>query len=226
MKQIARTSVVDAVVAQLRERIHNGSWPVGSKIPTEVRLIEMLGVSRPSVREAVRSLVQLGLLETRQGDGTYVLAKDEVRLVLQNAIRGADADEVTAVRRCLDVLAASQAALRRTDDDLTELRCALDGRQAAVPAGDIEAFVEHDVTFHLSIAQISRNRLLASIYQSFEGALRDSIRHANSPVIVDDRDGILHERLLLAIKQGDESAATAAASGIFESGRESGPVAG
>ncbi|CDO29122.1 FadR/GntR family transcriptional regulator [Mycolicibacterium porcinum] len=228
MKQIARASVVDAVVDQLRRRIHNGTWPIGMKIPTEVKLIEMLGVSRPSLREAVRSLVQLGLLETRQGDGTYVVAKDEVKVVLQNVIRAADSDEVTAVRQSLDLLAAAQAASRRTDDDVADLRAALEGRRAAVRDGDIEAFVDHDVAFHLGIARVSRNSLLGSLYQSFEGVLRDSIRHFNYPVVVDDPSSELHERILLAIEQSDAEAATAAARGLLEAHLHngSGPVAG
>ncbi len=112
MKQIARVSLVDTVVDRLREEIASGSWPVGSKIPTEARLIEELGVSRTSVREGVRSLVQLGLLETRQGDGTYVIADDETTVALQGVIDAADEAEVLAVRRALDVLAAREAAAR------------------------------------------------------------------------------------------------------------------
>lgn len=220
MKQIARSSVVDAVVDQLRQRIHNGTWPIGMKIPTEVKLIEMLGVSRPSLREAVRSLVQLGLLETRQGDGTYVVAKDEVKVVLQNVMRAADSDEVTSVRHSLDLLAAAQAARRRTDGDVAELRAALDGRRAAVRDGDIDAFVDHDVAFHVGIARASRNSLLSSLYQSFEGVLRDSIRQFNDPVVVDDPSNEMHERILLAIERADAEGATVAARGLLEAHRQ------
>ena len=60
MERVARTSIVDVVVDRLRDEIRKGSWPVGSKIPTEAKLVEALGVSRPSIREAVRSLVQRG----------------------------------------------------------------------------------------------------------------------------------------------------------------------
>ena len=141
MKQIARVSLVDAVVDRLRGEIRSGNWQVGSKIPTEAKLVETLGVSRPSVREAVRSLVQLGLLETRQGDGTYVVAEDEMTVALQHAIEAADEAEVLAVRRALDVLAAREAALHRTDADLAALRVALDGIAARLgvagePGGD------------------------------------------------------------------------------------------
>lgn len=228
MKQIARSSVVDAVVEQLRARIHSGKWPVGSKIPTEVKLVEMLGVSRPSVREAVRSLVQLGLLETRQGDGTYVMAKDELKGVLQDAISAAANDEVTSIRRSLDLLAVAQAARRRSDDDVIELRAALAGRRQAVHDGDMEAFVDHDLRFHFGIVHASGNSLLRNIYQSFEGAQRDALRQSNTPAVIDDPQGELHAQVLAAIERGDAAAAVAATGGLLDSrqSHDSGSAAG
>jgi DNA-binding FadR family transcriptional regulator len=111
MERIARTSVVDTVVAKLRDEIRNGSWPVGCKIPTEAKLVGTLGVSRPSVREAVRALVQLGLLEARQGDGTYVIADDETTVALKQVVGAADVGEAHVVRHGLDMLAAHNALL-------------------------------------------------------------------------------------------------------------------
>ena len=114
MERIARTSLVDTVVATLRDEIRNGSWPVGSKIPTEAKLVGTLGVSPPSVREAVRALVQLGLLEARQGDGTYAIADDETTVALKQVVGAADSGEAQVVRHGLDMLAAREAASRRT----------------------------------------------------------------------------------------------------------------
>src|SRR5688572_18091947 len=116
MKQIARVSLVDTVVDRLRNEIVTGAWPVGTRIPTEAELVEALGVSRPSVREGVRALAQVGLLESRQGDGTYVIADNETAVALKHALHVADVREVLTVRRALDVVAAREAASRRTDD--------------------------------------------------------------------------------------------------------------
>lgn len=216
MKQIARVSLVDSVVERLRDDIRSGTFPVGSKIPTEARLVEMLGVSRPSVREGVRSLVQLGLLETRQGDGTYVVAEDEMTVALQNALDASDEAEVLAVRRALDVLAAREAAQRRSPADLDALRTALDGRAAAVAAGDVAAFIDADVAFHIGIAQASKNTLLAGLYSSFETSLRDSVRRTNCMAVADDPHGEFHDELFDAIERADPSAATAAALSVLD----------
>jgi DNA-binding FadR family transcriptional regulator len=224
MSQIARVSLVDSVVDRLRTEIREGRWPVGSKIPTEARLVETYGVSRPSVREAVRSLVQLGLLDTRQGDGTYVVAEDEMTVALQHAIDAADEAEVLAVRRALDVLAAREAAHHRSPADLDALRAALSGRRAAVTAADVSAFIDHDVAFHLGIAKASANSLLYGLYQSFEDSLRDSVRRTNCMAVADDPHGEFHDELFDAIERGDHAAATAAALSVLEdhAGRASG----
>jgi DNA-binding FadR family transcriptional regulator len=216
MKQIARVSLVDTVVGRLREEIASGSWPVGSKIPTEARLIEELGVSRTSVREGVRSLVQLGLLETRQGDGTYVIADDETTVALQGVIDAADEAEVLAVRRALDVLAAREAAARRGAGDVTALRSALDARRAAVAADDVAAFIDSDVAFHLGIARASQNSLLFRLYQTFEDSLRESVGRANCSAISDDARGDFHEDLFGAIAEHRGDDATRAAIQVLD----------
>lgn len=216
MEQIARVSLVDAVVNRLREEIRTGNWPIGSKIPTEAKLVETFGVSRPSVREAVRSLVQLGLLETRQGDGTYVVAEDEMAVALQNAIDAADDAEVLTVRRALDVVAAREAAHHRSREDLEALREALEGRRAAVADADVTAFIDHDVAFHIGIARASGNSLLFGIYQGFEGSLRDFVRRTNCMAVADDPHAEFHGALFDAIERGDHIAATSAALSVLD----------
>lgn len=213
---IARVSLVDTVVDRLREEIRGGNWPVGSKIPTEAMLVATYGVSRTSVREAVRSLVQLGLLETRQGDGTYVVAEDEVTAVLRHAIDACTEHEVIVVRRALDVLAAREAANHRSAEDLDLLYDALAARRAAVVRADPAAFIDHDVAFHLAVARASKNSLLFGLYHSFESSLRDSVGRTNSVEIVDDPHGVVHDQLVLAIERHDALAATRAATSVLD----------
>lgn len=217
MKPIQRRSLVDTVVDRLQTEIVSGSWPIGSRIPTEAELTEQLGVSRPSVREAVRSIVQLGLLETRQGDGTYVVADDATEVALRRTLDVADASEVLTVRRALDLVAAREAALNRTEADLAALQEALVQRRAAITADDTQGFADHDVAFHLAVAAASHNRLLAGIYASFDGSLRHSVAHdvlrtSNADPNTED----LHEALYRAIERRDVDAATAAAVGVLD----------
>lgn len=217
MRLIQRRSLVDTVVDELRREIAAGSWSLGDRIPSEAELTTTLGVSRPSVREAVRSLVQLGLLETRQGDGTYLVATDPTEVALRRAIRAADSREVIRVRRALDALAAFEAAQHRSDADLTALAEHLRARSAAIAAADTAAFAEADVAYHLGVAVASGNRLLSSIYASFDGSLRESVADASCLAQRGDPDRAdQHDALYRAIADGDAQAAQAAALGVLE----------
>ncbi len=217
MKQVQRRSLVDTVVDELRGEIASGSWPVGGRIPTEVELTERLGVSRPSVREGVRSLVQLGLLEARQGDGTYVVASDATEVALRRALKVADVREVLSVRRALDALAAHEAAEQRTEGDIATLAEHLRLRRLAIDQNDLARFAEHDVAFHLGVAEASHNRLLVGIYASFDVSLRHSVnRNSCLSYGADPSAADLHGALLRAIEQGDADSASAAALGVVE----------
>lgn len=217
MKQVRRRSLVDEVVEQIRAEISSGVWAVGSKIPSEYELIDKLGVSRPSVREAVRSLVQLGLLETRQGDGTYVIADDATQVALRRAFDTADSHEVIEVRRALDALAAQLAAQHRSEADINALQLHLDGRQRAIRGGDVEEFITHDVAFHVGIAEASGNSLLADLYASFDASLRTSVADNSCLSRNTDPDRAdLHNALFQAVAAQESDQAVAAALGLLD----------
>src|SRR4051794_2993381 len=78
LRTARRAGLIEQVIDQLREQILAGTWPIGGRIPTESELAQLTGTSRNTVREAVQSLVHAGLLERRQGSGTYVLAASEL----------------------------------------------------------------------------------------------------------------------------------------------------
>lgn len=125
-----RAGLVDQVIEQLRAGIGSGEWPVGQRIPTEPELVAQLGVGRNTVREAVRALAHTGILEVRQGDGTYVRATSEMAGAIRR-LCGPELREVLQVRRALEVDGARLAATARTEADLAELRRLLDRRDAA-----------------------------------------------------------------------------------------------
>ena len=114
LTSLRRSPLVDLAVAQLREQVLSGQWAVGARLPAETELAQRLEVGRSTVREAVRALVHAGLLETRQGSGTYV------RSVTPEAgweprLRRAAVLDAYEVRQALEVQAARLAASRRTD---------------------------------------------------------------------------------------------------------------
>ncbi|MFD0823310.1 FadR/GntR family transcriptional regulator, partial [Micromonospora zhanjiangensis] len=104
-----RRTRIRQTIDRLRAAIEDGSWPLGSKIPTEPQLVEALGVGRNTVREAVRALVHAGVLECRQGSGTYVISTDELAGAVARQFPAARLAEVVEVRRAFEVEAARLA---------------------------------------------------------------------------------------------------------------------
>ncbi len=207
--KINRVSTVDAVTEEIRDRIRDGEWTVGYRLPSEAELTKTLGVSRASLREATRALVHAGLLVIKQGDGTYVIAVDESTVALDRKITNSKTAEVIEVRSGLDALAVSLAAARRTDEDLDAMRKALDDRNAGADNGDLDAFIEGDLLFHKAIASAAHNELLADLYQSLSLEFRKSFYHAVGQGTED------HEALYRAINERDTATATGLSSAII-----------
>ncbi|WP_019969378.1 FadR/GntR family transcriptional regulator [Mycobacterium sp. 141] len=203
-----RTGLVDQVIEQLRTSVSSGEWPVDSKIPTEPELVEAFGVGRNTVREAIRALAHSGILEVRQGDGTYVRATSEVSGALRR-LCGSELREVLQVRRCLEVEGARLAATARTEQDLTELRALLDRRDTASD----DEFAHVDTEFHLAVVRASHNTVLIELYRGLTEAIVASVAttsdtpHARS---------IPHDGLVEAIAAGEVDRAGNEASGFLD----------
>ncbi|MFF0341520.1 FadR/GntR family transcriptional regulator [Kribbella sp. NPDC004875] len=217
MKKVERVSLVESVGTQLREEITTGRWAVGERIPSETELVEQLGVSRASVREAVRGLVQAGLLATRQGDGTYVTASDATDVAIRRRLVTADHTDVVEVRRGLDIVAAGLAASRRTAADIKSLKKALADRATAGVAGDEAAFVANDVEFHLCVARASHNPVLIELYTSFARALAESVRDDQCLQVFTTGQDTWHEALAAAIEAADPTTAAATTLSLLDS---------
>lgn len=213
--RLQRTSLVDQAIEALRAQIAAGAWPVGERIPTEPALVAELGIGRNSLREAIRALVHAGLLETRQGDGTYVRATSDLAGAVRRRTSRAELVEIFEVRRALEVEAARLAALRRTDDDLAELERVLAQREQAGHAGDHERFVESDVGLHRLIAAASHNAMLTELYDDFSAALRDLL-HVSVGTRPLAEQVAIHDELIAAIRAGDADAAAASTAAVLD----------
>jgi DNA-binding FadR family transcriptional regulator len=159
------------VADQLRHRIADGEFPVGSRIPTEAQLTDELGVSRNSVREALRSLVHAGLLRARAGDGTYVTATSELAPALERELERARAADVAEVRLVLEREAARLAAARATPAQLDTLDDAVAAREAADTGG---GYAAADLDFHHALLDASGNLLLAELHRG-TGGVEDNL---------------------------------------------------
>lgn len=203
-----RTGLVDQVIEQLRRAISGGEWPVGQRIPNETLLVESLGVGRNTVREAVRALSHAGLLEVRQGDGTYVRATSEVSGALRR-LCGAELRDVLQVRRALEVEGARLAAANHTPDDIAELRALLTRTDDADGTDD---FARADAEFHLTVVRASGNPILTELYRGLIETITASVATTrNVPVQMVD-----HGALLDRIADGDADEAARMAGELID----------
>lgn len=206
---------VSETIEQLRGRILGGEWPLGGRIPTEPQLVAALGVGRNTVREAVRALVHAGVLECRQGSGTYVVSTDELAPVVARRLSDHRMAEVVEVRRAFEVEAARLAALRRTPEDLAALDAALTEREAAWRTGRVAEFVEADARLHVVVVAAAHNAMLAELYASVGTAMRATVAQAMGDALESERY-VDHGRLVAAIRAGDPDRAAHEAGAFLE----------
>ncbi|MFT4294402.1 MAG: FCD domain-containing protein [Micropruina sp.] len=195
-------------LAYLRQKISSGEWPINSKIPTEPELMRLLGVGKTTVREAVRSLASVGILEPMPGIGTFVRSRMPVSSVLIEYMSEFGMPDLLGYRRALELEAAQQAARNRTDEQLAAMREALQSGDAPVeqPFGPDRRKAPGQ--FHFLVVEASGNKLLASLYAGVVTALRRALL-AGTVVHATDAEARLsdHLALLAALEAGDVAAA-------------------
>ncbi len=207
MKPLSRTNLADNAADAIRAEIVAGRWPIGEKLPNEAALSTMLSVSRGTVREAVRALVSQGLLETRQGSGTYVLSTTDSARLLTMAKR-ADLRDQFEARCALEVEAARLASQRQTPDMIAALRQRLTGR-GLYGGRDKAGFVGRDFAFHKAVIAASGNRALVEIYDFFSASIAETIA-ATLEEDLPEPNLQAHVDIVDAIETGDASKADAA----------------
>ncbi|MBD3642366.1 MAG: FadR family transcriptional regulator [Marinobacter sp.] len=213
LERIRKGSLVETAIESLRQAVEKGEWQLGDKLPIESELSESLGVSRNTVREAVRVLVHVGMLETRQGDGTYVRATRDAGETLRRIARTELADQLE-VRIMLESEAAKLASLRRTEDDLKRMTDALDAR--ARSANNLEERILHDERFHHAVVMASHNPALLELYDYFSHGVSQTIERTEMDADLPEPSQEDHELLLAAIRRGEAQKAGQLARELLE----------
>ncbi|CAM3668798.1 MULTISPECIES: FadR/GntR family transcriptional regulator [Tsukamurella] len=213
MQPVRRQTLIAQVTEQLRAEIASGRWPVGSRIPTETELRELTGTARNTVREAVQALVHAGMLERRQGSGTYVLSAC-ASSALGDYFAAARDTDLLELREALDVTAAGLAAQRRDEEDIAELRRLLAHRNALwsperVAEGNQEEAVRTDLAMHRGIVAASHNAMYLEFYDSLVPVLQEQLEEF--PVGAATSYEADHVTLVEAVIAGDVDGARAAA---------------
>lgn len=200
LKPIKKGSLVETAIESLRAAIASEQWPVGTRLPVESELSEALGISRNTIREAVRVLVHVGMLETRQGDGTYVRSNRDAGETLRRIDRSKLAEQLE-VRIMLETEAARLAATRRTEADLKAMSDALDARAAA--GNNLNDRICHDKSFHHALVRASHNAALTELYDYFSHAVSQTIERTEWDDDLPEPSQEDHELLLAAIRRKD-----------------------
>ncbi|MGY1813378.1 FadR/GntR family transcriptional regulator [Blastococcus sp. SYSU D00820] len=209
---LGQWSRADTVASRLERQILDGTLAPGDRLPPERELAESLGVSRGSVREALRDLAVRGLVDRTRGRGTTVLRPGGTLTGLALA-GGLDADQIELVqvmdvRACIEPSVAGRAARNATAQDVAQLEALLVEMETEQrPA----SFARLDRTFHRAIAQYSSNPLLVRLHDRVQELIEPSRREH---LLTADRmrsSRREHDRIVAAIRAGDEAGAVAAA---------------
>jgi len=226
MRPVHRTSVSDDIVAQLTDLIARNVLKPGDRLPPERELCKQFGVGRSSLREALRSLSVMGILDGRIGEGTFVCDNSQyLERALQWGFRldGKKLQDLSETRLMLESQNVLLAAERATETDLEAIVEALAGMEGALQ--DWERFLENDLRFHLLIAKATHNSILYSLLETTRNHLQEWIKGSLSePSLAGPRAELSlreHHKILAALRQRDtEGARLAMAAHIRSSGED------
>lgn len=198
LRPITQESVTQSVVDQVVALIRDTPLRAGDKLPSEKELMLTLTVSRPTVREALRALSAMGLIESRRGQGSFVrqVGADAVirSAVLSILLAAADAQEIQYARKLIESDIAALAVEHAGPDDYEAVEATLRSMEAALAAGD--SIFEHTWEFHRELARLAGNRVLAKLLSVLYQMIRELQIQYWEPY-VDPRQQIERHRELL-----------------------------
>ena len=206
--KVVKSTVPGQVIEQIKELLVKGELKRGDRLPPERQLADMLGVSRPSLREALRALEYAGMLETRVGEGIFVADGDSImmnNLLMLHLIKQYALEEMIEVRKVLETSNVRFAVLRARDEDLAALKEILEQSRGQI--ANKAAFIKSDYAFHQAIAVASGNSILATMLQTMRTMMSDF----NSQLLTsqEGRQQVYahHKKIVEAILNRDEKAA-------------------
>lgn len=209
---IKNTKVYEQVMDQIKEMIEKGILKKGDRLPSERDLVEQLQVSRASIREALRALEVIGLIECRQGEGNFIKSDFQDNLFeplsIMFMLEGINPQEILELRKTMEVEASGLAAKRITDEQLKELTEIME-RFENCEEEEMKAVI--DTEFHYKIAEYSGNVLIFNILRTVSLLVDDFIKDARKLIIAKQENKKIllsqHKEIYLAIEVHNSQAA-------------------
>lgn len=206
IKPVQKQSVSEAVYKQLLNMIKSGELESGSKLPSENKLSQMFNVSRISIRTALHKLEAVGLVETRNGEGTFVQKPDFHSLmepVLETLeLSSSDIIDVLEFRKLIEGHSAQQFCKLHTQEDLDHLAHCLEKMSKYSAEGNVSKYSAWDARFHKRIVQCSGNHFIATVYDLASDSLNDHLCAMNSELGF-ELGMSYHNRIYQALAEGD-----------------------
>jgi len=212
---ILKKSLSEEVAEKLKEQIAANRYRPGDRLPVEPELMKLFGVGRSSVREAIKLLVNSGLLRVQQGLGTFVEDAHKHKETVDQRLKRAKEQDVDEVRQILELKIAEKAAKHRTRKDLKQMSECLAKRKKAAEEKSLIDCIEADIAFHTAIATASGNSILADLYKAAASHLTQWFltKYDSTQIFVSTHP--LHKRLFDAIEAKDPAKAWKLASEII-----------
>lgn len=199
-------AVTDEAITKIKDMIISGELSAGDRLPPEKELSEKLGLSRSSLREAVKALEIIRVLDVRRGDGTYVTSLEpklltEAMTFIVDLHQDETILEIFEVRRMLEPAAAAMAATRITPEEITALRATMENIDEQTT---VESLVHHDLVFHGLITAAANNSYLSSVLDSLSSStVRARIWRGLTQEKAVDRTLSEHTAIIEALERGD-----------------------
>lgn len=216
-----------AIIAeQILANIRSGEYPAGVKLPAERVIAEQMGVSRPSLREAISALQIVGIIESRPGDGNYIaqdLAIDDISFQVKTLLEESDSPyEILQARKVIETGTVRMAIKEATDADIRAIRTAWEQKYKIGLSGDYKAYTRLGKELHLSIARATQNRIIISVVdrllnitgQSLWQNMRKTYYEKDPSRIAQMMD--IHDRIVNAIQARNSEEAIRALEADFD----------
>ena len=204
LKPVSRVTLGEQVAAQLSDQITEGRWKPGEKLPSETELCYAMNIGRSTLREALKSLAFVGMVQMRPGDGTYVIEESGLlidRIMARGLLKSdKELQDVGEARLLIEGETAALAAERADMKDLRKLDLLMEEMEESL-RGVGRDFVDLDVELHLAIAQSAKNQMLFELLTPIRGVLKEWISKSQELPGIKENAHRQHTKIVAAVRR-------------------------